>query len=129
MGLPASLAGQTVVVETVLWENPHLAYERLMGTFSHPVERIVVPAGQRTGGVPSADYDAYRAGLDSACADVVVCSRLRSGKAVVLASKRGPGKPFAGCWWMQGGATHSYRSILEFVSERAEKECGIRPTI
>lgn len=30
---------------------------------------------------------------------------------------------------MQGGAFHPYRSIVEFLEERAEKECGVRPKI
>lgn len=30
---------------------------------------------------------------------------------------------------MQGGAFHPYRSITDFLAERAEKECGVRPKI
>lgn len=47
----------------------------------------------------------------------------------VLTSKRAPGKLFGNKWWMQGGAIHSYRLILDFLEERAEKECGFRPSI
>ncbi len=30
---------------------------------------------------------------------------------------------------MQGGAVHAYRSYEDFVAERAEKECGVRPQV
>lgn len=99
------------------------------GTLSHQTEMVVVPSGHRSGGVPSAVYDGYRLGLEGACVDVVIATRLVNGTPVVLASKRVIGKPFGGYWWMQGGAVQGYRSILDFLSERAEKECGLRPRI
>ena len=42
---------------------------------------------------------------------------------------RGARGGFGGKWWMQGGSYHTYRSISDFVLERAEKECGVRPKI
>jgi ADP-ribose pyrophosphatase YjhB (NUDIX family) len=67
--------------------------------------------------------------LDSACVDIVIATTDKKGEPRVLAIKRGPNKPFANKWWMQGGALHAYVSTLDFVTERAEKECGVRPQI
>lgn len=80
-------------------------------------------------GVEKKVYDSYNLGLERACADVVITLRLPDGQGAVLASKWSNEKPFGGKWWMQGGAFHPYRSITDFLAERAEKECGVRPKI
>ncbi|OHA32388.1 MAG: hypothetical protein A2928_00065 [Candidatus Taylorbacteria bacterium RIFCSPLOWO2_01_FULL_45_15b] len=59
----------------------------------------------------------------------MVTTTLPDGRHAVIASKRAVGKLFGGKWWMQGGAVHAYRSYTDFVAERAEKECGVRPVI
>lgn len=91
--------------------------------------RPVKPPAGISRGVPSENYEAYRSGLDSACADVVVCSIKKDREPVVLLSKRSRGKPFGGKWWIHGGALHCYRPVEEFLTERVEKECGLTPRI
>ena len=92
--------------------------------YEPPMEEVVIPPGHRVGGATSEAYKDYRAGLDSACADIILTTRLPDGRAAVISTKRGPGKLCAGMWWMQGGAVHSYRPYHEFLAERAAAECG-----
>lgn len=131
-----SLSGTRVTVETKIFVNFNLANDRkafiarrVSYVAAHDFEEILVPEGHLSGGVDSAFYDGYRRGLDSACADVVVTTVFPDGTPAVLASKRAPGKLFGNKWWMQGGAIHSYRRISDFVLERAERECGVRPRL
>lgn len=116
--MAASLSGKIVRVETVILTNPYLAAQRncvakgfTPFTSAEGFEEIVVPEGHRAGGVESVYYNGYRQGLDSACDDVVITTWLPVGVPAVLASKRAPGKLFGKKWWMQGGATHSYRGV------------------
>ena len=82
-------------VETVIWINGNLYNDRrhnqkfpgeLIAGRNQPV---VVPEGHRVGGASGEAYDAYRTGLDSACADIVVTTTLPSGEHAVVASKPG----------------------------------------
>lgn len=130
--MSASLSGMTVAVDKIIFINSCLTEHRrwiATGGESDMMGTVKVPEGHRSGGVSSEYYDGYRQGLASACADVVITTYLPCGRPAVLASKRASNKPFGGKWWMQGGAIHSYRSITDFVCERAEQECGVRPVI
>lgn len=128
----ATLSGSIARVETIIWLNKHLRVDREEGKkngFQFCNENILVPEGQRTGGVPKPVYDEFSTGSERACADIVVTTHLPDGAPAVLAIKRNKNQPFGGKWWMQGGSYHTYRLISDFVAERAEKECGIRPKI
>lgn len=134
--MAGSLSGKIVRVETVILTNPYLAAQRncvargfTSFTSAEGFEEIVVPEGHRAGGVESVYYNGYRQGLDSACDDVVITTWLPVGVSAVLASKRAPGKLFGKKWWMQGGATHSYRPIEDFLGERVKAECGVCPRL
>ena len=133
MEAKATLSGFVVPVETVIWWNQFLREERQRSRqngFFMQILYVRVPAGHRFGGVAQRVYDGYRNGLEGACADIVITARMpKNGTPVVLASRRAMDKPFGRQWWMQGGAVHSYRSLQEFIIERAEKECGVRPKI
>ncbi len=130
--MKTSLSGQVVRVERAIWVNRHLKqdreYARRFG-FLYDDQDVWVPEGQRTGGVSSSVYDAFSAGSERACADVVITTYLPNGIAAVLGIKRQKNKPFGGMWWMQGGTYHIYRSMSDFVIERAEKECHVRPEL
>ena len=79
-----------------------------------------------TAGVPQQTYDAYRRGCDSACVDIMLCTRLPDGKVpAVLLSKRKPNVGFGGKWWMHGGALFAYEDVRDFAAAKATKECGI----
>ena len=133
-----SLSGSRVDVDTIIFVNMSLASDRQRAVENEKrklyggalqYEQVVVPDGHRRGGVEPRFYDGYRAGLDSACSDIVITTLLPGRPPrvpAVLAVKRAPGKLFGGKWWMQGGAIHSYRLIADFLGERAEKECGVR---
>jgi len=130
--MEASLSGTRVTVETIIWWNRNLKAERQSskrGELLFPSEDIFVPEGQRTGGVPKPVYDEFSIGSERACADIVVTTHFPDSKPAVLAIKRNENQPFHGKWWMQGGSYHTYRLISDFVAERAEKECGVRPDI
>lgn len=121
-----------VQVETIIWLNDHLRADRKNAKkngFRCLTRSVLVPEGQRTGGVPKPIYDEFSTGSERACADIVVTTHLPNGKPAVLAIKRNQSQPFGGKWWMQGGSYHTYRLISDFVAERAEKECGVRPEI
>lgn len=127
-----TLSGRLVEVETILFVNSHLAEDRLYAKihgYRSQTEDIIVPEGHRTGGVPAPVYNEFSRGSERACADVVITTRFPDGEAAVLVSKRAANKPFGGCWWMQGGSYHTYRLISDFLIERAEKECGVCPSI
>lgn len=127
-----TLSGTMVKVETVIWWNRYLKAERQDSKqrgLMFPCESLIVPEGQRTGGVPKPVYDEFSKGSERACADIVVTTHLSDGKPAVLAIKRNANQPFHGQWWMQGGSYHTYRLISDFIAERAEKECGVRPEI
>ena len=127
-----TLSGTMVKVDTIIWWNRHLREDRedaRKNGFEFETEDIMVPEGQRTGGVPAPIYDAFSSGSERACADIVVTTHLSNGTPAVLAVKRAMNKPFGGQWWMQGGSYHTYRLITDFLLERAEKECGVRPEI
>ncbi len=83
-----------------------------------------IPEGV-TKGAPSEIYGGYRKGLHGACCDIVIVTTLPSGQHAVLLSLRKLEVCFGGTWWIYGGATHAYRDIGEFISERASKECGV----
>lgn len=119
---------ETTLVEGVILINPFLKEERKTQRTNSSVEvRVKNEVLQR--GVSKEVYDNYGLGLERACADIVITLKGPNGNGAVLASKRSKEKPFGGKWWMQGGAFHPYRSIGDFLVERAEKECGVRPKI
>ncbi|MDP3771772.1 MAG: hypothetical protein Q8Q94_00140 [bacterium] len=126
-----TLSGKRFLTDTVIWMRnvSDLTKERKLRYVHAGEVDITVPPGHRSGGVSPDIYDGYRQGLDSACADVVITTRMPDGEAGFLAVKRALGKPFGGKWWMQGGAIHSYRSIESFLVDRAERECGVSPVI
>lgn len=111
----------------VILENPDFAKEFLFPHPSNPdhLFEVTVPGGV-TEGVRPEIYGAYRVGLDSACADMVIATRLEDGTPAVLLSKRSPGVCYGNKWWIHGGATHAYRPIATFLRDRAERECGVR---
>ena len=118
-----------VPVEKVILINPFLKEERVAAKNIDFMEVTPPSPGSIKRGVEKETYENYNLGLERACADIVITVRLPSGAGAVLASKRINGKPFGGKWWMQGGAFHPYRSIIDFLGERAEKECGVRPKV
>ncbi|HLD07422.1 MAG TPA: hypothetical protein VJC16_07900 [Candidatus Nanoarchaeia archaeon] len=80
------------------------------------------PIATRDGVKPEV-YHAYRKGLPSACADVVLV-RLTDGiTAVPLIKRKAP--PFAGCWWIMGGAIFSHRPIRQFLLWKVALETSI----
>lgn len=96
------------------------------GIQSLPREEGQVPPGVHPeGNVPSNVYSAYRQGRQSACADIVIVTRLQNGMGAVLLSKRNDDVCFPGTWWIYGGATPVYQDPVAFVSTRARKECGV----
>ena len=113
-----------------------LRRERLTASATNPFEGCGqgvigtnVPPCPVKQGVDGETYGRYREGLISGCADIVVTATAPDYTHRVLAVKRAAGKCFGGSWWMMGGAVHAYRSLTDFVADRAEKECGVRPSV
>lgn len=79
--------------------------------------------------VPDEAHLAYRARKEAACADIVITTVLLSGKPAVVSSKRAKNVCFGGYWWMQGGSYNAYSPIVDFVTNRALKECGVKPAV
>ncbi len=122
--------GQTVAADAIIYEVPSEDALRDARRRAFPIVEmgtVKVPDEHRSGGVSSEDYANYRRGLDSACADVVITTVLPSGEPAVLAVKRSSTSCFGGKWWMQGGAVQAYRPLLDFLAERAARECGVPP--
>lgn len=114
--------------EGVLVENPNLAEALETGQWMPDLSLralCTIPQGVENG-VPPDVYNAYRRGRDSACVDIVFATHLPNGKPAVLFSFRKKGVCFEEKWWIYGGALQSYCSIHHFISDRAEKECGVR---
>lgn len=116
-----------VTTEFEILLNPRFVEDRQLAFLGDSMQEVQVPSGHRLG-VDESVYLGYRRGLDSACADIVITSRNVHGEPVVLLTRRAKA-PFNGVWWVQGGAIHAYRSIIEFVKERAKRECGVEPLI
>jgi hypothetical protein len=89
----------------------------------------VTPPAPLNPNVPSDAFKAYRAGKVAACADVALFTQRSDGVWTVLLSKRSVGAPFGSTWWIHGGALPAYGNIMQFLCDRAEKECGCRPDI
>lgn len=119
---------KTIPVEGIILVNQNLKKDRMRKIYFQN-KKVKLPSGIKKGGVSKDVYYNYSLGLERACADVVITVRLPNGDDAVLAIKRAIDKPFGGMWWMQGGSFHPYRSIIDFLVERAEKECGVRPKI
>ena len=107
--------------------NPNLREEWQSGTipfgfFAAPVE---IPAGVVKRIEDGKVLEEYKKGKEMACADIVLCTRKPSGAWAVLYSLRKSTEPFGGQWWMYGGSVGAYVNVLEFIVERAERECGI----
>ena len=81
--------------------------------------------------VPDADMDKVafcRRAKEMGCADVIISARRPDGVPVVLLSKRKRSEAFGGKWWVYGGSLPAYGDVHEFISGRAEKECGFKVT-
>lgn len=78
-------------------------------------------------GVPGAIYDAYRRGLASACADVVLVKITGDIPAVPLIRRKKP--PFQDCWWLMGGSIFTHRPIHQFLLWKALAETGIEGNV
>jgi hypothetical protein len=113
-----------VKYEGIILENPNFSTD--LKRLARPVAgvEVSVPEGVVNGVSPEV-YSEYRKGRDSACVDIVIATTLESGEPAVLLSKRAENVCYGGKWWIYGGALQSYRSIEDFISERAEKECGV----
>ena len=120
-----------VTYKGIVLENDIFLTEWVNGECRETYEDTVdVPEGVMPG-VPPDIYNAYRKGRDSACVDIVIATRLEDGTPAVLMSKRADNVCYGGKWWIYGGALQSYRSIVDFIGERASKECGVevRPQV
>lgn len=121
---------KTVSYEGVILENPFLEKEWREKRFiklppsTTLCEEVYIPKGV-TAGVPPEVYSEYRKGRDSACVDIVLVTRLEDGTPAVLLSLRKPDVCYGNKWWIYGGALQAYRSVEDFISERATKECGV----
>jgi ADP-ribose pyrophosphatase YjhB (NUDIX family) len=124
--------GDTVYLERVLWDNPYLTQERkdslITGKPVHELHPTTIPADFSPNGAPKATFEEWERGLGKACTDVVICTRLEDGTPAVLGLRRS-NAPYKGMWYMAGGAIFAYRSIAEFLTGKAEKECGLRPSL
>jgi len=118
-----------IPIEGIILVNPRLKEDRVKKFVSMMDKKVIPPVDNIKRGVAKDVYDIYSLGLERACADVVITVRLPNGDNAVLAVKRAMNKPFGGKWWMQGGSFHPYRSIVDFLIEKAGKECGICPKI
>lgn len=115
-------------VDAIIYENPNLQPDWAAG-HTGLVERgnpKTVPEGVKR----FADGDALnevKAAKDLACVDIVIATRLPSGEAAVLLSRRRATDPFSGRWWIYGGSLGAYQPISQFIALRAERECGVVP--
>lgn len=123
-----SLSGNHVWLETVILENPHFRHDwqhhRAQPVTVREMIGVAVPPGHRAGGVPQETYLGYRQGLESACADVVIATILKSGRPAVLGLRRS-NPPYNGKWYMPGGAIYAYMPYAEFLREKIRKETGL----
>ena len=134
MSVQETLSGTMVEVDSIVSVNPNLRLDRIQARiygFAPPTENVVVPPGQRIGRVSQESDDEINARKECACADIVITTHLafENGTPAVLAIKRAKSEPFGGCWWMQGGGYEGYRLISDFLLERAERECRVRPAL
>ena len=114
-----------ITYEGVILENNIFISEWRKGECREMYEDTIdVPEGV-TPGVSPDIYNAYRMGRDSACIDIVIVTSLEDGTPAVLMSKRADNVCYGGKWWIYGGALQSYRSVADFIGERARKECGV----
>jgi ADP-ribose pyrophosphatase YjhB (NUDIX family) len=117
-----------IFFEGIIFENPNLRNDWI-GSRPYPDASIMSiphkPEGVRTNGVDETIYTGYRMGLDSACVDIVITTRLEDGTPAVLMSRRKDNVCYGGMWWIYGGALQAYKTIDNFIADRAKKECGI----
>ena len=111
----------------VLFENPTIASDWIS------CNNRIVPQGPEVVTPPSViDFISVeslteaRQGKQLACIDIVICARRADGVGVVALSKRKPNNPFGGIWCMYGGSIGAYQDVSSFITDRAEKECGIK---
>lgn len=88
------------------------------------VHRAVrIPPEATRAGVSGDVYDAYRLGLASACADVVLVMEVDGEPRVPLIRRARP--PFGGCWWIMGGVIFNFRPVQQFLAWKVYRECGL----
>jgi hypothetical protein len=122
---------KSIPYEGVILENPFIKKEWEEKEWTKPAECLtytgnnIAPPKGVTSGVSPEIYNEYRKGRDSACVDIVLVTRLENGAPAVLLSLRKPDVCYGNKWWIYGGALQAYRSISEFIQERATKECGV----
>ncbi len=73
------------------------------------LESVPIPPEATRQGVTGDVYDAYRRGLSSACADVVLVQVKDGVPKVPLIRRARP--PFGGYWWIMGGGIFTLRPI------------------
>ncbi len=86
-------------------------------------QRTRVAPGATRSGVAAEAYHAYRIGLASACADIVLVGE-RGGKPCVPLIRRAR-PPFGDCWWIMGGVVFNFRPIQQLLLWKAHTECGL----
>ena len=117
-------------LERILWQNPNLKEERERREILRMHSGLIIPPSEFEGGFVSPKaMEEWRKKKGMPCADVVITVRLSDGTSAVVASLRAPDMPFGRFWWMQGGSISGYTPILDFVRDRAEKECGVAVTL
>jgi hypothetical protein len=84
---------------------------------------VRVPASATRKGVSGNVYDEYRLGLASACTDAVLVKMVSGNPKVPLIRRAQP--PFAGAWWITGGANYTYRPVPHFALWKVHKEYGL----
>lgn len=82
----------------------------------------IAPAATRSG-VSGEDYNRYRKGLTSQCADIVLVAERDGEPKVPLIKRARP--PFGDCWWIMGGVVFNYRPVQQFLLWKAHTECGL----
>ncbi|MDP3770467.1 MAG: hypothetical protein Q8R40_06045 [bacterium] len=75
-------------------------------------------------GVHGTVYDAWRLGLTTACADVVLVQEREGRIQVPFIWRKNP--PFANCWWIMGGAIFNFRPIQQFLLYKIFAEGGMQ---
>lgn len=114
-----------VILESIIFDNHNLKYDRTKKVYPATNFAVNIPDGQVPNGVSQEYYEGYRSGLLSACADIVITTTLENGEPAVLAIKRSPNKSFANTWYMIGGAIQNYASIESFLRHSVKDEVGI----
>lgn len=123
---------ETVVLERIILEaesSPLVNRVRRLLTYGPGDLSLVthhstrVAPGATRSGVTAEAYHAYRTGLASACADVVLVAERDGQPKVPLIRRARP--PFGDCWWIMGGVVFNFRPVQQFLLWKAHTECGL----